>query len=157
MPSLSIVADLVFHSSAVTGDTACMTSFMAAVEEVLEGHRPPPPSTSPSSARCVAVAVDGQVFLRAAAEQLVSEANAVLGDRGSIHLSDEQVEGRLGFALSYRNRGVHLSTDLSGRSGLARVWRIDRAASPDGGPLQDPPVALSSSDELGLLILNLLT
>ena len=77
---------------------AAVTPFMITVQNLLHGEPAPAPRTVASTERSVAEAAHSQVELRSLAEQLVSEANAVLRDHGNvIELRDEAGAGRLAF------------------------------------------------------------
>lgn len=130
-----------------------MTPFMLAVQALLDGEVAPPPGTEPSRQRSVAVATDAQVMIRSLAEQLVSEANAILRehgctDAGVISLVDDSGPGELAFTLGYGDRAARVQTVLSGRSGVGRLvvaGRHDQAAR-----------QLASDEEMQALVLSLL-
>ncbi len=67
-----------------------MTPFMHRVQALLDGAAAPRAITAPSEPHPVPVATDSQVIVRSLAEQLVSEANAVLRDRGDLISLDDQ-------------------------------------------------------------------
>ena len=77
-----------------------MTPFMHQVQELLDGGPTSSPQTLPSESVTVAHGADVQVLIRSLAEQLVSEANAILvdTDRGVIALTDETGPGALALA-----------------------------------------------------------
>jgi hypothetical protein len=103
----------------------------------------------PSAPEPIPAATDTQVIVRSLAEQLVSEANAVLRGRGDvIRLDDEVGPGGLTFTLGYRERSARVQTAMSGRSALVRLV-ID-------GQADDQPRQLSSQDELQALVLSLI-
>jgi len=88
-----------------------MTPFMAAVEAALAGDSPSSSSVaSPRSAPVgVAATTSHQVAVRALAEQIVCEANAVLARHGrAIALTDEVGDGGLAFTLTIEGRAVRL-------------------------------------------------
>src|ERR1700744_6336867 len=118
-----------------------MTPFMLSVQELLAGAPPPQAATVPSTPGPVPAATDTQVIVRSLAEQLVSEANAVLRGHGDvIRLDDEVGPGGLTFTLGYRDRSARVQTTMSGCSALIRLVLDGR-----GG---DQPRQLSSEDEL---------
>src|ERR1700757_997693 len=126
-----------------------MTPFMLGVQARLDGEPAPAAITTPSLPRPVPVGTDTQVIIRSLAEQLVSEANAVLREHGDvISLDDEVVPGELTFTLGYRDRSARVRTAISGRSALVPLV-LDGAAA--GQPRQ-----LSGEDELQALVLNLI-
>jgi len=126
-----------------------MTPFMLAVQALLDGEDAPRPDTAPSRPRAVAVATDTQVVVRALAEQLVSEANAILRDYGStISLVDDSGPGELAFTLGYDDRSARVQTALSGRTGLGRLVV--------GGLPENEPRQLTTEGEMQALVLSLL-
>lgn len=126
-----------------------MTPFMLAVQAVLEGEAAPAPRTGPSRPRGVAAGTDTQVVIRSLAEQLVSEANAVLRERGTgISLVDNTGPGELAFTLGYRGRSALIRTLVTGRTATGQLVL----------PGQPPSAAreLRSEDEMQALLLTLL-
>jgi hypothetical protein len=115
-----------------------MTPFMHAV---LDRSGSVGPRTQPSHARTLARATDAQFVVRAQAEQLVSEANAVLAE--PIGLVDEVGDGRFAFVLTHRDRTARVETVVHGRNAVAHL----------GGE----PRELTSEDELQALVLSLLS
>src|SRR5215467_10938597 len=101
-----------------------MTPFMHSVQDLLDGMPAPRVETVRSRPGPVPAAADTQVIIRSLAEQLVSEANAVLRPRGElIRLDDEVGPGGLTFTLGFRERSARLQTAISGRSALVRLTR----------------------------------
>ena len=126
-----------------------MTPFMLAVDNLVHGVPAPVPRMAASTERGVAEATHTQVELRSLAEQLVSEANAVLRDHGNvIELRDEAGAGRLAFTLAYRDRTARVHTEIAGRTATARL------TLPGAGIAG--PVELSSEHELRALVLTLI-
>ncbi|MGN6606088.1 MAG: hypothetical protein ACTHMS_03630 [Jatrophihabitans sp.] len=117
-----------------------MTPFMVKVVEVAGGERADRVQLRPSEPMPTVVGADEQVMARALAEQLVSEANAVLG--GAVELRDELVAGRLSFELRYKQRRALVSTTFGGGTSVAR--------------LDDKDVALDSPEQVEALLLQLL-
>src|SRR5260370_5157624 len=102
--------------------TPLMTPFMLAVQALLEGDQPPEPATKPSRPRPVAKAADTHVILRSLAEQLVSEANAVLRGRGvGISLVDDTGPGELMFTVRHADPPAPLRTLVSRHTPLAHL------------------------------------
>lgn len=123
---------------------------MLAVRKRLDGANPPEPDTQPSRHRSVAVAADRHVVIRSLAEQLVSEANAILRERGDgINLVDDTGVAELAFTLRYRNRVARVRTVLSGRTASMQLVKT-------GTPV-DQPRELTSDDGLAALVLSLLS
>lgn len=93
-----------------------MTPFMARVAELIgagPAGRPEPVSyrTRPSAWTAANAGADRHIALRALAEQLMCEANAVLADYDDhMTLSDETGGTELAFSVFYRNRAVRMST-----------------------------------------------
>jgi hypothetical protein len=126
-----------------------VTPFMHSVQELLDGEPAPRVATVPSTPGPIPTATDTQVIVRSLAEQLVSEANAVLRGHGDvIRLEDEVGPGGLAFTLGYRERSARVQTAMSGRSALVRLI-ID-------GKAGDQPRQLSSEGELQALVLSLI-
>src|ERR1700747_2470943 len=126
-----------------------MTPFMHSVQDLLDGAPGPPSVTGPRPRARVPAATDTQFIVRSLAEQLVSEANAVLREHGDvISLDDEVVPGELTFTLGYRDRSARGRTAISARSALVPLV-LDGAAA--GQPRQ-----LSGEDELQALVLSLI-
>lgn len=122
---------------------------MLAVQSLLAGDPVPSPATAPSAEVPVAVATDTQVIVRSLAEQLVSEANAVLREHGErITLVDDSGPGQLAFTLGYADRYARVETHVSGHSAVARLVR-------PGGD-EEHPRQLAGEDELQALVLSLL-
>lgn len=126
-----------------------MTPFMLSVQELLDGAPAPRAATMPAAPGPIPAATDTQVIVRSLAEQLVSEANAVLRGHGAvIRLDDEVGPGGLTFTLGYRERSARVQTAMSGRSALACLV-VD-------GQADQEPRQLSSEDELRALVLSLI-
>lgn len=129
-----------------------MTPFMLQVAELVGSpldEELPVPDTVPALARPAGEGADRQVVLRAQAEQLVCEANAVLTDaEDHLALTDELVEGQLAFTVHYRGRAAHVATRFADGHAFARL-------SGDGVP-DDEPRELAGPDALPDLILLLL-
>jgi hypothetical protein len=126
-----------------------MTPFMLSVQGLLDGAPAPQAATVASAPGPIPAATDTQVIVRSLAEQLVSEANAVLRGHGDvIRLDDEVGPGGLTFTLGYRERSARVQTAMSGRSALVRLV-ID-------GQADDQPRQLSSAGELQALVLSLI-
>jgi hypothetical protein len=126
-----------------------MTPFMHSVQGLLDGGPAPQVATVPSTPGPIPAATDTQVIVRSLAEQLVSEANAVLRQHGQvIRLEDEVGPGGLTFTLGYRERSALVQTAMSGRTALVRLVIDGNAA--------DQPRQLSSAGELQALLLSLI-
>ena len=94
-----------------------MTPFMVRVAELIGAETdevdevPLQYKTRPSMAMPANVGADRHVAIRALAEQLLCEANAVLADsEDHLALFDEVGDGELAFDVTYRNRAVRVST-----------------------------------------------
>jgi hypothetical protein len=126
-----------------------MTPFMQSVQALLDGGPAPRAGTVPSEPGPVPNATDIQVIVRSLAEQLVSEANAVLREYGDlISLDDHVGPGGLTFVLGYQDRSACVQTTMAGRSALVQLVL-------DGQP-EDQPRRLSGEDELQALVLSLI-
>jgi hypothetical protein len=148
-----------------------MTPFMERVTEVVTGgERGGSPETRPSEPRPVVIGADEQIMTRALAEQLVSEANAVLVTTGPassgpasagpgaagdvIDLEDELGEGRLSFVMRYQERYARVSTSFANRTSVGRLHGVGAGGTDQGGAGE---VALDGPEQLERLILLLLT
>ncbi|MBM7367849.1 hypothetical protein [Gordonia hydrophobica] len=102
-----------------------MTPFMHQVQDLLDGGAISAPQTLPSEEVAVAHAADTQVIIRSLAEQLVSEANAVLAGNddavGVLGLTDETGVGALAFTLDYADRTARIETVVSGHTATAEL------------------------------------
>jgi hypothetical protein len=126
-----------------------MTPFMLSVQALLDGEPAPSVATIESHPIPAPVATDAQMMVRALAEQLVSEANAILREHGDVvSLEDEVGPGGLTFSVGYRQRVARVQTVMSGRSALVRLI-VDGHA--DGAPRR-----LTGEDELRALVLGLI-
>lgn len=126
-----------------------MTPFMLAVQAKLDGEPAVAPTTEPSRTRTIAAAADVQVIVRSLAEQLVSEANAVLRDRRpSFELTDNTGPGQFTFTVRYRDRAARITTVVSGHRAVAALT----APGIPGTETRE----LSGADELQALLLSLL-
>ncbi|MFI5615747.1 hypothetical protein [Amycolatopsis sp. NPDC051903] len=127
-----------------------MTPFMLAVQSLLDGEEAPVPATEPAASRSVAVATDEQVIIRSLAEQMVSEANAVLREHGEVlSLVDDSGDGELAFTVGFADRSARIRTAIAGREAIACLVV---AGEPEGDPRR-----LASEEELRALLLSLLT
>jgi hypothetical protein len=143
-----------------------MTPFMERVAAaVTGGEQGGSPGTRPSEPRPVVIGADEQVMTRALAEQLVSEANAVLVSAGPgaagdvIDLEDELGEGRLSFVMRYQERYARVSTSFAHRSSVGRLHGVGADGADQGGADEAGAgeVALDGPEQLERLILLLLT
>jgi hypothetical protein len=130
-----------------------MTPFMLSVQSLLDGDEPAPEAATVASQPApVPLATDTQVIIRSLAEQLVSEANAVLREHGDVmRLDDEVGPGELAFTLGYRGRTARVQTQMAGRSALVSLIVAGRAATQGPQPRQ-----LTSENELQSLVLSLI-
>jgi hypothetical protein len=126
-----------------------MTPFMFAVQELLDGNHPPQYRTELSRPESVAEATHTQVEIRSLAEQLVSEANAVLREHGNtITLVDDCGPRELAFTMGYGDRAARVRTALTGRTAVAQLLIPGQPAG--------EPRRLTNDDELQALVLSLL-
>lgn len=126
-----------------------MTPFMFAVQELLDGTEAPGYQTEPSAPVPVAAAAHTQVEVRSLAEQLVSEANAILREHGdAISLVDDSGPDELAFTMGYQDRSARVRTMLSGRTAVAELLIP--------GLTEGERRQLSTEDELRALVLSLL-
>lgn len=128
------------------------TPFMLRVRATLDPEPPsvPEPALEASRLRSIAQAVDDWVGLRTRAEQLVAEANAMLGGRvPPVDLDDEVGTGRLAFTLHWRHRGWRVLLHPSDRGAWIEL-------EPDGEPA-DRPTEPASREALEDLVVAMLT
>ncbi len=112
-----------------------MTFFMHRLAEVLGAEEPetaPEPPMRPAVAVARNEGTDRQIALRSLAEQLVSEANAVIVDPTSrLSLVDEVGGDELAFTIACRNHQARVSTHFEGGQTLGQVISDDL---PQGEP-----------------------
>lgn len=130
-----------------------MTPFMLRVAELIENDDLdlplPVPQTVPAHPRSLIAGAEYQVGIRALAEQLVSEVNAVLGDDGDqMSLTDEVIDDQLIFTVGYRGRAARVATRFSDGRAEARLVA-------DGLP-DDEPRELAGTEALPDLLILLL-
>ncbi len=133
-----------------------MTPFMVRVAELLEDASQPDvdpvvrPAVRESHPKPVPVGADEQVALRALAEQLVAEANAVLSASADrIELDDHLVDGQLGFTMRFAGRGALVRTRFGSERAFGELLGVGGSCS--------RPVELADAGELQNLILLLLS
>jgi imidazolonepropionase-like amidohydrolase len=131
-----------------------MTPFMARVAELIgadPGTPPAPPRyrTRLSAAAAVNRGADRHIAVRALAEQLVCEANAVLADCADhLALADEAGTAELAFTVYYRNRAVRFTTRFADGTAFGQL-------AGDGVPA-GPPRELASAEDIADLLATLL-
>ena len=107
------------------------TPFMLRVRDVVDGvERPAPLRLRSSSLRPVAHATDEWFYLRARSEQVIAEANAMLGGRAPlVDLEDEYGTGELGFVLRHGGRSARICMGQTGRQAWVELQRpyVDEA------------------------------
>lgn len=135
-----------------------MTPFMIRVAQIVgtpESELPgvedlaPVPETRVSRRIAVGVGADRQVAIRSLAEQLVSEANAILGaadDR--LELVDEVLPHELAFRVAHRSRAARVSMTFEDGTAYGRLV--------GDGFDDDVPVELDGPDALPDLLVRLL-
>ncbi len=112
-----------------------MTPFMVRVAELVGGPDDAVdiselPMVRPSRPERVNRGTDRQVALRSVAEQLVSEANAVLpGPDDHLALTDEIHPDELAFRLDYRGRAARVSTRFADGRAYGRIVGDDVPAT----------------------------
>lgn len=133
-----------------------MTPFMIRVAELIgaEVDEQPEPlkyETRLSTGVPVNVGADRHVAIRALAEQLLCEANAVL-DSSDDHLSlfDEVADGELAFNVTYRSRVMRTSTTF--KDGVAYGRLLGDGVDP--GPAQELTGPEAVADLLILLLVS---
>lgn len=129
---------------------------MLAVDEIMHGQRAnPPPDLLPCRTRTIGKATEHQIAIRSLAEQLVCEANAILGDDGDhVRLEDEVGPGHLSFRLRYRQSSAEVSVSFAGDRAVGRIVCQSSGVLP--GCFQDAEHELADADAVGPLLLQLL-
>lgn len=131
-----------------------MTPFMLRVAELIESDADvdaplPVPATVPSRVRNLSGGADYQVGIRSLAEQLVCEANAVLGEADDhLTLTDELSDEQLAFSVQYRGRQARISTRFGGGVAVGRLV--------GDGVESDEPRELAGTEALPDLLLLLI-
>jgi hypothetical protein len=126
------------------------TPLMLRVRNVLDGaDRAAPLRLRVSPIQPIADATDAWFYLRARSEQVVAEANAMIGDR-TVHvdLQDECGTGQLGFVLRRGPHSVRICMGQTGRQGWVELQRPSAA--------DDVPVEPEDQDVLEDLVVALL-
>lgn len=137
-----------------------MTPFMLAVAALLDRQPDEQADAGPALAMSssytlpIPAAIDTHLNLRAHAEQLVSEANAVLRHRGEvIVLEDSCGPGVLAFTLAYRDQAIWVGTEIAGDR--ARLVTAGTEV-PAGQPPDRQPLHVATAEQLQALLLRLL-
>jgi hypothetical protein len=96
-----------------------MTAFMQRIATIVGSETVPEvipmPTTRISERIATGTGADRQVAIRSLAEQLVSEANAVLDQSDDrLALIDEPLPSELAFKVVYRSRAARISTTFAG-------------------------------------------
>ena len=126
------------------------TPLMLRVRDVLDGaDRSAPLRLRVSPIQPIADATDEWFYLRARSEQVLAEANAMIGDRTEqVDLDDEYGTGQLGFVLRRGGRSVRICMGQTGR----QAWvELQRPSAVD-----EAPVEPEDQDVLEDLVIQLL-
>ena len=108
---------------------------MLRVRDVLDGaDRSAPLRLRVSPIQPIADATDEWFYLRARSEQVLAEANAMIGDRtAQVDLDDEYGTGQLGFVLRRGGRSVRICMGQTGR----QAWvELQRPSAVDEAPVE---------------------
>ena len=126
------------------------TPLMLRVRDVLDGaDRSAPLRLRVSPIQPIADATDEWFYLRARSEQVLAEANAMIGDRTEqVDLDDEYGTGQLGFVL---RRGGHSVRICMGQTGRQAWVELQRPSAVD-----EAPVEPEDQDVLEDLVIQLL-
>jgi hypothetical protein len=109
----------------------------------------PQPRTRLSRRIATGTGADRQVMIRSLAEQLVSEANAILGPADDrLDLVDETLPTELAFRVTHRGRAARVSTTFEDGTAYGRLV--------GDGIVGEEPVELTDADALPDLLLRLL-
>ena len=135
-----------------------MTPFMQRVAELVGtpeeelatlGALAPQPETRLSRRIATGTGADRQVMIRSLAEQLVSEANAILGPADDrLDLVDETHPTELAFRVTHRGRAARVSTTFEDGTAYGRLV--------GDGIVSEEPVELKDVDALPDLLIRLL-
>jgi hypothetical protein len=130
-----------------------MTPFMLRVAELVGAETDPPEPlsyrTRPSVPTTASLGADRHVAVRALAEQLLCEANAVLAEQDDhLGLVDEAVPDELRFSVLFRGRAVHVSTAFDHGVAIGRLV--------GDGIAPGPPRELVGPDDVAELLLQLI-
>lgn len=137
-----------------------MTPFMLRVAEIVGADEDelaradldqvaPMPTTRISQRIATGTGADRQIAIRALAEQLICEANAVLSSSDDhLTLSDETLPSELAFTVGYRGRGARVSTTFENGTAYGRLV--------GDGFESELPQELDSADSLPDLLVRLL-
>ncbi|MBK6870445.1 MAG: hypothetical protein IPJ14_11620 [Kineosporiaceae bacterium] len=131
-----------------------MTPFMLRIAELIgaetdEVDEPLAYKTKLSNPELASVGADKHVAIRALAEQLLCEANAVLADNDDhLGLFDEATNAELAFSVTYRQRAVRFSTRFV--DGKAYAQLVGDGVEPG------PPRELDGPDAVADLLVLLL-
>jgi hypothetical protein len=135
------------------------TPFMLRVRDAIHGsdgnRRLPDLRLAPSSPKGVAEANDEWVGLRARSEQVVAEANAMLGGLAQpVQLDDEAGTGELAFVLRCGDSAARISMALAGRQASVSVAGSGVPAL-SSAPTSAAPVDAAMLEDLVVLLLGL--
>lgn len=139
------------------------TPFMLRVRDALVGESPPTTlHVEPSRPQAIAVAVNEWFELRARAEHVIAEANAMLAEGAErIELEDEFGTDHLSFVLRWRDRALRIGVDQGGDRHSGQViteessFGVDRDVKPmDNDFLEDIAVALLSLGAPGVEVVQ---
>ena len=109
----------------------------------------PQPATRLSRRIATGTGADRQVMIRSLAEQLVSEANAILGPSDDrLELVDETLPTELAFRVTHRGRAARVSTTFEDGTAYGRLI--------GDGIESEEPVELEDIDALPDLLIRLL-
>jgi hypothetical protein len=126
------------------------TPLMLRVRDVLDGaDRSAPLRLRVSPIQPIADATDEWFYLRARSEQVLAEANAMIGDRTEqVDLDDEYGTGQLGFVLRRGGRAVRICMGQTGRQAWVELQRPSLT--------EEAPVEPEDQDVLEDLVVELL-
>jgi len=126
------------------------TPLMLRVRDVLDGaDRSAPLRLRVSPINPIADATDEWFYLRARSEQVISEANAMIGDRTAhVDLEDEYGTGQLGFVLRRGSRSVRICMGQTGREAWVELQRPS--------VVDEQPIEPEDQDVLEDLVVELL-
>jgi hypothetical protein len=126
------------------------TPLMLRVRDMLDGaDRSAPLRLRVSPIHPIADATDEWFYLRARSEQVIAEANAMIGSRAAqVDLEDEYGTGQLGFVLRRGDRSARICMGQTGRQGWVELQRPSA-----GGEL---PVEPEDQEVLEDLVVQLL-
>ncbi|CCH73941.1 hypothetical protein [Nostocoides australiense] len=126
-----------------------VAEYVGADEDEIDHIVAPMPATRISQKIAASHGADKQVAIRSLAEQLVCEANAVLGHASDhLTLTDETLPDELAFEVGFRGRAARVSTTFADGTAYGRLV--------GDGFESELPQELNSADDVPDLLMRLI-